>query len=330
MADQTRKPHPPIVLVPPDSGSGMGDDDKTDPALPRAPQTKAPAASPALVAPTAAPAPGGRMPDLGMLDPLMKDPEITEIMVNDLRNIMIEKNGRISYAGFNFQSLDDLNRLTRNLLEGTGKALTLDNPVLDISLPDGSRVNLVGPPLTPYGACLTIRKFPSKRPGIEDLLHWEFLDRRMAQFLNACVLGRMNMLISGGTGSGKTTLLNALAGLIPRAERVVLIEETPELAILHPNSVKLITKPQTATSPTISARDLAANALRMRPDRIIIGECRRGEAFDIIQAMNTGHEGSMATLHANSARDALSRLETLCLLAGVDLPLIAIRRPAFL
>jgi pilus assembly protein CpaF len=193
-------------------------------------------------------------------------------------------------------------------------------------LPDGSRVNIIGPPLTQYGPCLTIRKFPTKRWKLDELAGFEMLDQRMAQFLKACVYGRMNILISGGTGSGKTTLLNALASQIPKGERIVTIEDVPELAIGHFNSVKLQTKPQTPASAPVTARELTANALRMRPDRIIIGECRRGEAFDMLQAMNTGHEGSMTTVHANSARDALARVETLCMLGGVELPLNAIRR----
>jgi pilus assembly protein CpaF len=193
-------------------------------------------------------------------------------------------------------------------------------------LPDGSRVNIVTQPLTQLGPCLTIRKFPSRRLSLEDLIQNSFLDKRMAYFLQACTLGRLNLVVSGGTSSGKTTLLNALAMVIPKIERIVTIEDTPELLIQQINSVKLQTKPQMPASPPVTARELVANALRMRPDRIILGECRRGEAFDMLQAMNTGHEGSMTTIHANSPRDALSRLETLCLLAGVDLPVVALRK----
>ncbi len=266
------------------------------------------------------------MPDLGPLDSMMKDPAITEVMVNDLRNVMIESGGKMSFSGFAFQSIDELNRVVRALLDATGKILTPDSPLVDASLPDGSRINIVGPPLTLGGPCITIRKFPTRRFTIEDLMNSEMLDRRMAYFLNACIVGRINILVAGGTGSGKTTLLNSLAALVPKAERLVTIEDTPELAIDHVNSVRLQTKPQSPTLPAITAQDLVANALRMRPDRIIIGECRRKEAFDMLQAMNTGHSGSMTTLHANSARDALSRLETLCMLAGHELPLAAIRR----
>lgn len=270
--------------------------------------------------------PAARMPEMGPLDAFMKDPTISEIMVNDLRNVMVEKEGKILFSGFAYQSIDELNRLTRNILDVTGRVLSPDQPYLDVMLPDGSRVNIVGPPLTVGGPCLTIRKFPAKRFTIDDLMAQGSLDRRIAYFLNVCVIGRINLLVSGGTGSGKTTLLNVLSTFIPKGERLVVIEDTPELQIAHFNSVRLQTKPQTAASSAVTARDLVANSLRMRPDRILIGECRRSEAFDMLQAMNTGHEGSMTTLHANTPRDALSRLETLSLMAGVDLPLLAIRK----
>ncbi len=262
----------------------------------------------------------------GPLEALMKDPAITEIMINDVRNVMVERDGKISISGFTYSSTKDLNDLVRKLLQTNGKALSPDSPYVDIALPDGSRVNIVGPPLTTGGPCLTIRKFPARRLSIEDLINNNSLDRRVAVFLNACVAGRMNILISGGTGSGKSTLLNALTAFIPKSERIITIEDIPELCLSHANSVRLQTKPQSPGSPPITARDLVANALRMRPDRIIVGECRRGEAFDMLQAMNTGHAGSMTTIHANSPRDALSRLETLCMLSDVELPLIAVRK----
>jgi len=225
-----------------------------------------------------------------------------------------------------YQTVDDLNRLTRAILDFSGRVLTPDHPFVDTSLPDGSRVNIVGPPLTLSGPCITIRKFPTLRPSIEDMLKTGTLDRRIAYFLNICVVGRLNVVISGGGGTGKTTLLNALMAFVPKGERIVTIEDTPELSVTHANSVRMQTKPQSPTLPAIGARELLANALRMRPDRIIVGECRRGEALDMLQAMNTGHSGSMTTVHANSPRDALSRLETLSLMGGVDLPLIAIRK----
>jgi Flp pilus assembly CpaF family ATPase len=267
-----------------------------------------------------------RMPEMGILNSFMKDPEVTEIMVNDLRNIMIEKNGQVFQSPQHFTSIEELQRLTRSILDITGRILSPDSPYVDTMLPDGSRVNIVTQPLTQLGPCLTIRKFPTRRFTLEDLLQNGLMDKRMAYLLQACTVGRLNLIISGGTGSGKTTLLNALAMTIPKIERVVTIEDTPELIIQQINSVKLQTKPQMPASPPVTARELVANSLRMRPDRIILGECRRGEAFDMLQAMNTGHAGSMTSIHANSARDALSRLETLCMMAGVDLPVIAIRR----
>ena len=287
--------------------------------------------TPALAAvpsPVAAPQPrpAVRMPDLGPVETFMKDPEISEVMINDIRNVMIEKAGRLTFSGFSFQTIDEVNRITRNILDITGRILSPEQPYVDTMLPDGSRVNIIGPPLTLHGPCITIRKFPSRALGVDDLIRSESLDRRVANFLHSCVQGRINMIVSGGTGSGKTTLLNVLLSFIPKGERIVTIEDTPELVVSHTNSVRLQTKPQTPSSVAITSRELVANALRMRPDRLVVGECRRGEAFDMLQAMNTGHEGSMTTLHANSARDALVRLETLCLLAGVDLPLIAIRK----
>lgn len=267
-----------------------------------------------------------KMPEMGPLDIFMKDPAVSEIMVNDLRNVMIEKDGKLQFSGFAYQSIDELNRLTRNILDITGRIVSPDAPYVDTMLPDGSRVNIVVPPLTIYGPCITIRKFPAKQLSIHDLMKLKALDQRMAYFLNCCVIARLNILICGGTGGGKTTLLNVLSTFIPKAERIITIEDTPELALQHFNSVRLQTKPQTPASAAVTARDLVANALRMRPDRIIVGECRRSEAFDMLQAMNTGHQGSMTTLHANSPRDGLARLETLCMLAGVDLPLSAIRK----
>jgi pilus assembly protein CpaF len=266
------------------------------------------------------------MPELGPIEPFMKDPEVTEVMVNDLRNIMVEKGGRLLPTRATCSNQEQLNRLVQTILKAIGKTLDPEHPYLDAMLPDGSRVNIVADPLTLNGACITIRKFPSRSYSAEDLIQLLMMDRRIAHFLSLCVGSRKNILVSGGTGSGKTTLLNVLLSFIPRNERLVTIEDTPELAVPHFNSVRLQSKPQTPDSPPIAARELLANALRMRPDRIIIGECRRSEAFDMLQAMNTGHEGSMTSLHANSPRDTLHRLETLCMTAGVDLPLLALRR----
>ncbi len=294
-----------------------------------APASPAPTASPAPAAASPIPAPqrpNVRMPDLGPLDTFMKDPTITEVMVNDLRNVMIERGGRMFFSGFRFQSIDELNRVMRNILDITGRIVSVDQPYVDVILPDGSRVNIVVPPISPKGPCLTIRKFPANRPSMNDLIAAQMVDQRIAYLLNACVVGRLNMLIAGGTGCGKTTFLNCLTSFIPKGERIVVIEDTPELSIAHENSVCLQTKPQMPASAPVTARELVANALRMRPDRIIVGEVRRAEAMDMLQAMNTGHEGSMTTIHANTPRDALSRLETLCMMASTDLPLPAIRK----
>jgi pilus assembly protein CpaF len=313
------------------------DEEKTDPNLviPAQLLRKAGAAEPART-PTEPPTPitpgngpnlfSGKMPELGALSAFMKDPTITEIMINDVRNVMIERDGKLGFSGLAIGNLEELNRLTRNILEVSGRVLTLEQPYIDLMLADGSRVNIISTPLTQNGPCITIRKFPTKRYALEDLIQLEMLDKRSAYFLNACVQGKLNILISGGTNSGKTTLLNSLIQLVPKGERIIAIEDTPELVLNHANSVRLQTKPQSPTSSAIHARELLANSLRMRPDRIVVGECRRGEAFDLLQAMNTGHGGSMATIHANSPRDALSRMETLCLLAATDLPLIAIRK----
>jgi pilus assembly protein CpaF len=268
----------------------------------------------------------GKMPELGALATFMKDPTVTEIMINDIRNVMIERDGKLGFSGLAIGNLEELNRLTRNILEVSGRVLTLEQPYIDLMLADGSRVNIISTPLTQNGPCITIRKFPTRRYSLEDLVHLEMLDKRSAYFLNACVQGKLNILISGGTNSGKTTLLNSLTQMVPKSERIIAIEDTPELVLNHANSVRLQTKPQSPTAAAIHARELLANSLRMRPDRIIVGECRRGEAFDLLQAMNTGHGGSMATIHANSPRDALARMETLCLLAATDLPLIAVRK----
>jgi pilus assembly protein CpaF len=266
------------------------------------------------------------MPDLGILTALMADPDVTEIMVNDIRNIMVERGGKILAVQQALSSLEELSRITRNLLDSAGKAITPEHPYVDTMLADGSRAHVIGPPLTQTGACITIRKFPVRRFSLDDLTAAGMLDRRMDYLLRACVLGKLNMLISGGTGSGKTTLLNSLIAIVPKSERLVTIEDTPELAVQQPNSVRLQTKLATGTTTAVTPRDLVANALRMRPDRLIIGECRREEAFDILQAMNTGHEGSMTTLHANSPHDAITRFETLCMLANIQIPLQAMRR----
>ena len=246
------------------------------------------------------------MPDLGILNAILQDTEITEIMVNDLRNIAIEKRGQIVVTPIRFKSIDELNRVVRVLLEPTGKQISPESPLAMSTLPDGSRVHVAAPPVTEYGPCITIRRFP-KRYSVENFIANGTLDVRMAHFLNACVIGKQNILISGGTGTGKTTFLNALISLIPPHERVITIEDTAEIPLILPNQVKMMTKPKSFGGDAINARDLVANALRMRPDRIIVGECRGPEGMDMIQAMNTGHQGSMTTIHAElSARRFVS------------------------
>ena len=268
---------------------------------------------------------GVPLPDLGLLNIILQDPDITEIMVNDLRNIAIEKRGQIVVTPVRFKTMDELNRVVRTLLESSGKTITPETPLAMTSLPDGSRVHIAAPPVTEYGPCITIRRFP-KRYSVENFISNGTLDVRMAHFLNACIIGKQNIIISGGTGTGKTTVLNSFISLVPPHERVITIEDTAEIPLILPNQVKMMTKPKSLGGDLISARDLVSNALRMRPDRIIIGECRGSEAMDMIQAMNTGHQGSMTTIHANTPRDALFRLETLMMSAGIDLPLSAIRR----
>jgi pilus assembly protein CpaF len=274
-------------------------------------------------------APAGRSE---LLEQWLGDPRITEIIINDVRNVFLESEGTLHAAGFRFSGQKELRRAVDLLLEGSGKELTVDQPCVDLNLRDGSRVHIVGPPVAPFGPCITIRKFP-RRFALDDLMRTGMLDERMERFLRSCVLGKVNVLVSGGTDTGKTTFLNALIDCVPNQERIVTVEDTPELTLVHSDSVKLLTQlPRRGGQGGdpglggVTARELVANALRMRPDRIIVGECRRTEAFDVLQAMNTGHAGSMTTIHANSPRDALGRLETLCQMAGCDLPLLAIRK----
>lgn len=268
---------------------------------------------------------GAPMPDLGLINPLIQDQEVTEIMINDLRNIAIEKRGQIIVTPVRFKSIDELNRIVRILLEPTGRTLTPEHPLAMATLPDGSRVHIAAPPVTEIGPCITIRRFP-KRYNVDNFIANGTMDKRIAHFLEACVIGKQNILISGGTGTGKTTILNSLIALVPPHERVITIEDTAEIPLILPNQVKMMTRPGSVGADLIDARTLVMNALRMRPDRIIIGECRGPEAMDMIQAMNTGHQGSMTTIHANTPRDALMRLETLMMSSDLEIPLPAMRR----
>ena len=263
---------------------------------------------------------------LGPLEALLKDPSITEIMVNRFDEIYIERAGKLEAYPMSFSSNQSVVSIIDRIVAPIGRRIDESSPMVDARLKDGSRVNAVLPPIAIKGANITIRKFPQKRPNMGDLITLGSLDSYMGEFLDHCVKNRMNMVVSGGTGSGKTTLLNILSNHIPDGERIVTIEDAAELRLNHQHLISLESRPpNTEGRGQISIRDLVKNALRMRPDRIVVGECRGGEAFDMISAMNTGHEGSLTTLHANSPRDAISRLEVMILMAGMDMPLGAIR-----
>ncbi|TAN30720.1 MAG: FHA domain-containing protein [Castellaniella sp.] len=263
---------------------------------------------------------------LGPLEPLLEDPGVTEIMVNRHDEIFVERAGRLAPAGTTFSSEQAVLGVIDRIVAPLGRRIDDGAPMVDARLPDGSRVNAVIAPIALRGASLTIRKFPAKRLNLGDLLKTGALDRPMAQFLTHCVQHRRNLVVSGGTGSGKTSLLNVLSNAIPSGERIITIEDAAELRLNHAHLVSLEARPANLEGRgRVEIRDLVRNALRMRPDRIVVGECRGGEAFDMLAAMNTGHEGSLTTLHANSPRDALSRLETMILMAGMDLPLQAVR-----
>lgn len=263
---------------------------------------------------------------LGPLEQLLKDPSITEIMVNRFDEIYIERAGKLEAYPMSFSSNQSVVSIIDRIVAPIGRRIDESSPMVDARLKDGSRVNAVLPPIAIKGANITIRKFPLRRPDMKDLISLGSLDKYMGEFLDMCVKNRMNIIVSGGTGSGKTTLLNILSNHIPEGERIVTIEDAAELRLNHQHLISLESRPpNTEGRGQISIRDLVKNALRMRPDRIVVGECRGGEAFDMISAMNTGHEGSLTTLHANSPRDAISRLEVMVLMAGMDMPLTAIR-----
>jgi pilus assembly protein CpaF len=263
----------------------------------------------------------------GPLELLLADPEISEIMVNGLDNIFIERNGELLETDLRFESEEHLMRIIGRIVHPLGRRVDDDHPVADARLPDGSRVNVIIPPVAVDGPHLTIRKFLQTRITVEDLLELQTLTPYMAKFLEACVVARLNILVSGNTSSGKTTILNALSAFIPERERIVTIEDAVELKLKQRHVVRLETKLAGVDGTgAVTIRDLVRNALRMRPDRIIIGEVRGGEAMDMLQAMNTGHTGSLTTLHANSPRDAIARLETMAMMAGLDMPLLAIRK----
>lgn len=263
---------------------------------------------------------------LGPLEVLLKDDSITEIMVNSYDEIFLERNGKLERNETTFTSHRAVLGVIERIVAPLGRRIDESSPMVDARLKDGSRVNAVIPPLAIKGPTLTIRKFSQKTLTTQNLIEYGSISAQMGIFMQICVLHRKNVIISGGTGSGKTTLLNILSNFIPDNERIITIEDAAELKLVHPNLVSLEARPANAEGRgQVAIRDLVKNSLRMRPDRIVVGECRGGEALDMLQAMNTGHEGSLTTLHANNARDALARLETLILMAGMDLPLTAIR-----
>ena len=263
---------------------------------------------------------------LGPLEDLLADDSVTEIMVNRFDEIYVERSGRLQKHALTFTSDRAVMGAIERIVAPLGRRIDESSPMVDARLKDGSRVNAIIPPLALKGACLTIRKFSKHKLGADDLVRFDAISADMAQFLEICVAARKNIIVSGGTGSGKTTLLNILSNFIPSGERVVTVEDTAELKLHHAHLISLESRPANVEGKgAVVIRELVRNTLRMRPDRIVIGECRAAEALDMLQAMNTGHEGSLTTLHANTARDGLARLETMVLMAGMDLPLTAIR-----
>jgi pilus assembly protein CpaF len=267
------------------------------------------------------------MVGFGPLEQLLKDDTITEIMVNGHQTIYTEQKGRLSLSPIKFLDVESCRRVIDKILSPLGRRVDESSPLCDARLPDGSRVNVIIPPLALNGPTITIRKFSKSPLTMEKLIAFRALSQSMAMFLKACVHCTLNIVISGGTGSGKTTMLNALSSYIPDGERIITIEDAAELNLQQDHVVRLESKPKNIEGKgEVSIRELVKNSLRMRPDRIVIGECRGGEALDMIQAMNTGHDGSLTTTHANTPRDAIARLETLVMMAGMELPQLAIRQ----
>ncbi|MDZ4721489.1 MAG: CpaF family protein [Roseiflexaceae bacterium] len=262
----------------------------------------------------------------GPLEQLLNDNEISEIMVNGPKKIYVEKRGKVTKSTVTFSDDQHVLRVIDRIVAPLGRRIDESSPMVDARLPDGSRVNAVIRPIALCGPTLSIRKFKKDGVSIEDLIRFGSLTREMAEFLAACVKAHLNVVVSGGTGSGKTTMLNALSGFIPDGERIITVENAAELQLRQDHVIPLESRPQNVEGKgEISIRDLVINCLRMRPDRIVVGECRGGEALEMLQAMNTGHDGSMTTLHANTPRDAIARIETMCLMSGMDLPVRAIR-----
>ncbi|MBK8618641.1 MAG: CpaF family protein [Anaerolineales bacterium] len=263
----------------------------------------------------------------GPIQSLLDDEEVSEIMVNGPKKIFVEKKGKLTKTNITFDDDDHVLRIIDRIILPLGRRVDADSPTVDARLPDGSRVNAVVRPVAIDGPSITIRKFRKDKLKAEDLIAFGSMTKQMADFLEACVKARFNIIISGGTGSGKTTLLNVMSGFIPENERIITIEDAAELQLQQDHVMRMETKSANADGlHAVSIRELVKNSLRMRPDRIVVGEVRGGEALDMLQAMNTGHDGSLTTVHANTPRDAMSRIETLVLMAGMDLPLKVVRQ----
>ena len=263
---------------------------------------------------------------LGPIEPFLSHPEVTEIMVNGTNSIYVEVGGKLYLTEARFMSETHVRQVIERIVARLGRRIDESSPMVDARLPDGSRVNAVVPPLAVDGPTLTIRKFGANTMTVDDLIGYRTMSPAVAQLLHSCVQGRLNILVSGGTGTGKTTLLNVLSSFIPDDERIVTIEDAVELRLRQRHVIRLEARPPNIEGKgAVHIRDLVRNSLRMRPDRIIVGEVRGGEALDMLQAMNTGHDGSLSTLHANSPRDAVSRVETLTMMAGMELPIRAVR-----
>lgn len=274
----------------------------------------------------AAPASGRSSSDFGPIGPLLDDPTVSEIMVNGPKLVYAERGGKVTKTDIQFDDDDDVLGIIDRIIKPLGRHVDENNPMVDARLPDGSRVNAVIAPCAIDGPSITIRKFSHSPLTAEDLIQRGSLSQAMVDFLKACVASRLNIVVSGGTGSGKTTLLNVLSSFIPGDERIVTIEDAAELKLRQEHVVRLeAKKPKIDGTGEVTIRELVRNSLRMRPERIIVGECRGGEALDMLQAMNTGHDGSMTTLHANSPRDAISRIETMTLMGGIDFPVKVVR-----
>jgi pilus assembly protein CpaF len=262
----------------------------------------------------------------GPIEPLLRDESVTEVMVNGPHLVYIEQRGKLILTPIHFANDEHIHKVIDRIIRPLGRRIDRKWPMVDARLPDGSRVNAIIPPCAIDGPTVTIRKFSKKKLQVDDLIRFGSMTTEMAEFLRACVISRLNIAVSGGTGSGKTTLLNVLSNFIPEDERIVTIEDSAELKLGQEHVVRLEAKPaEIDGSGRVAIRDLVINSLRMRPERIVIGECRGGEAMDMLQAMNTGHDGSLTTLHANTPRDAIARMETMALMAGMDMPLKVIR-----